>query len=694
MSRNNDSWGIEVGSNALKAMRLVRRDQEVEVAEYEVIQFKRILTTPDLDVDQAIQVNLDQFMSKHNLKRSRVVVSVPGNMAFAKFAKLPPVDPKKINDIVNFEAVQQIPFPIEQVEWDYQVFSQPESPDVEVGIFAITKDRVMRMLSNYQAVGISIDGLTLSALAVFNGMAYDMQLDDDSPGVMMMDIGTSNTDVIIFEGGSLWLRTLPIGGNTFTEALVRAFKLSYPKAEKLKREAGTSKYARQIFQAMRPVFAELVQEMQRTLGYYQSLNREAKMTKMIGLGSTFKLPGLQKFLKQQLQMDVVRPDRFQRIGIEGKREADFSEHALNLATAYGLALQGLGLDQVNANILPSHMVKQRLWSAKQPWIAAAAVVMLVASVVAWSRLIFDSQTFNGALENSQPKISKVLDLARDYKQKWSTVETKSDPRPKIENLRRVLDYRDVWPKLMHDLTLAARALEPQEALLQTDHAQIAAIPVGERRRVYIDSISAEYQFKLKGGSGARAGREGHLVDDIWGPADADGEKSGAGGSEGQVEATAPSFIVTLRGVTPHRDGGRLLSDRFIWWLRQNAQREDRPYRILDTNNSLVNIGKIVDEKAGSDAAGARPAARVPRNARAGRRVRGIAGRRDGSSGVVTDSRDGQVAGASTHVELDKLLPKRPKQADGMAHGQQFEIQFTIELVRPEQARLAQKESET
>ena len=70
------------------------------------------------------------------------MASVPGHMAFARFAKLPPVDPKELPKIVKFEAVQQIPFPIEEVEWDYQVFGQPDSPEVEVGIFAITKDKV------------------------------------------------------------------------------------------------------------------------------------------------------------------------------------------------------------------------------------------------------------------------------------------------------------------------------------------------------------------------------------------------------------------------------------------------------------------------------------------------------------------------------------------------------------------------
>ena len=152
---------------------------------------------------------------------------------------------------------------------------------------------------------------------------------------------------------------------------MRAFNLSFPKAEKLKREAGTSKYARQIFQAMRPVFADLVQEVQRSLGFYQSLNRDARLARLVGVGSTFRLPGLQKFLKQQLQIEVDRPTSadgklagFRRISAEGSQAADFSERAMNLATAYGLALQGLGQARVEAqhpagpDPSPAHVAEQ------------------------------------------------------------------------------------------------------------------------------------------------------------------------------------------------------------------------------------------------------------------------------------------------------------------------------------------------
>ena len=143
----------------------------------------------------------------------------------------------------------------------------------------------------YEDVGIVPDYVTLSPVAAYNAMAYDLQFTEKTPGTIILDIGTTSTDLIIAEAGRVWIRTFPIGGHHFTEALVNAFQLSYPKAEKLKREAESSKHARHIFQAMRPVFGDLAQDVQRSIGYYTSLHKEAKLERLIGLGSTFRLPG-------------------------------------------------------------------------------------------------------------------------------------------------------------------------------------------------------------------------------------------------------------------------------------------------------------------------------------------------------------------------------------------------------------------
>jgi type IV pilus assembly protein PilM len=97
---------------------------------------------------------------------------VSGQSSFARFIKLPPVEPKKIPEIVPFEAIQQIPFPLDDVEWSYQLFSEPDSPDVEVGIFAMRKELVRpahQATTPTQELNVQV--VQMNPLAVYNAMS-------------------------------------------------------------------------------------------------------------------------------------------------------------------------------------------------------------------------------------------------------------------------------------------------------------------------------------------------------------------------------------------------------------------------------------------------------------------------------------------------------------------------------------------
>ncbi len=656
----NDCWGVEVGADAIKAVRLVRKAGQITMAEHVVLPFKQILTTPDIDVDEQIQVQLDQFMQRHDLRKSAVWISAPGHMGFARFAKLPPVEPKKVPDIVKFEAVQQIPFPIEQVEWDYQTFQQEDSPDVEVGIFAMGRERVTAFLRNYEAVGLKIDGMTLSPVAVFNALVYDQDAKDQSQGTVFVDIGTTSTDVVVIWQGAIWVRTLQIGGNDFTEALVKAFKLSFPKAEKLKREAGTSKYARQIFQAMRPVFADLVQELQRSLGYFQSLKRDATLTKMVGVGSTFRLPGLQKFLKQQLQMDVQRLNGFNKIAVDGKDAAEFAETSINLATAYGLALQGLGEAEVQVNLLPAAVLQARMWKAKQPVFAAAAAVILLAVGVN----IFSLWQAKGQYDPSRlSQVSSVVTEASSLATQWNQVAGQDDPREKIEDIRRLLDGKSVWSLLLTDIQLAKQAANPQPETLTADYEKLMSIPRAERRQIYIESVKADYLVgpgRVSGSAPTTLSRQNEAWSvNPWG--------SGQG--------YAPAFRLLVTGTTPNKEGATFFSDTFIQWLRDNAERKNRPYRILIQGRPLISFDKVSDPTAGGrPGLGASAPLGLPPGFSPAALPPGL-----GGPGVATRRAGG----------MDDIFPQRPTRSESRAGDWSFEVQWTVELLPPPEARQAE-----
>lgn len=452
MASSTVSWGIEVGASSIKALKLeATGDGGAKVLDFAVVQHAKPLSTPGVDANDVIRVSLGQLTSQYDLTKATIAVSVPGHSAFARFAKLPPVEPKKVPDIVKFEAMQQIPFPLEQVEWDYQTFVTPDSPEIEVGIFAIHRDRVMERLTMLQDVGLVPNHVVLSPIAVYNALAYDLQFDNQSPGTIIVDVGTTSTDLVIATPGRVWVRTFPIGGHQFTEALVNQFQLTYPKAEKLKREAEDTKHARQVFQAMRPVFTDLAQDIQRSIGYFQSLNRDANLSRLIGVGSTFELPGLRKYLKQQLSLDVYRIEQFKRVTVEGERAQAFNTASLNLVTCYGLALQGLGLNTVGGNLMPVSVVRESMWKEKVPWFGLAAGLAVVGSVGFFARPWLDKMAI--AAKPPGTIINQVVSRFNDNKRQAEEagVLNAGEPDLRAANAVALFDNREVMQQILGDM---------------------------------------------------------------------------------------------------------------------------------------------------------------------------------------------------------------------------------------------------
>src|SRR3954468_23631170 len=144
------AWGIDIGNRALKAIKLIREGDQLRVEDFDVIEHETVLSNAGDNKDALIQTALANFIQRHPFKGGQVAIGVSGQSSFARFIKLPPVEPKKIPEIVRFEAIQQIPFPLDEVEWAYQLFHSEESPDVEVSIFAMRKELVNQNIKYFR----------------------------------------------------------------------------------------------------------------------------------------------------------------------------------------------------------------------------------------------------------------------------------------------------------------------------------------------------------------------------------------------------------------------------------------------------------------------------------------------------------------------------------------------------------------
>jgi type IV pilus assembly protein PilM len=511
MATVNSVWGIDIGQCAMKALKLREVDGELRVEALDVIEHARILSEADVDRVQLIRTALETFLSRQTMAGSLVAVAVSGQSGFTRFVKLPPVESKKIPDIVRFEAEQQIPFPIADVLWRWQSFQDPNGPDVEVGIFAMKRADVAEVLDHFDEVQLAVDVVQMAPLALFNFMIFDEQASPEG-ATLLADVGANKTELVVADGPRIWTRTIQIGGNDFTEALVKAFKLSFPKAEKLKRSAATSKYARQIFQAMRPVFSDLAQEVQRSLGYYTAMRREARFKKVVGLGNGFRLPGLQKFMEQQLNVPVVRVDSYNKLTGSGAVNAPMlNENVLSFAVAYGLAVQGLELSAVSTNLLPDEIVRRRLWGRKRPWFAAAGAVVLAALAAPLYRGLSDRAALApGEAYRDTESIARTLgEQSNRYQEMVSRAGPEEEP---VNKYRSLFGYRDYWPTLQSVLSAGLESAFAGQKLLeefdaahdqasrQKIMAQIRArYPVRTNRAmVFIRDMQATPLFSVQG----------------------------------------------------------------------------------------------------------------------------------------------------------------------------------------------------
>src|SRR6478672_6636184 len=173
-------WGIDLGQCALKALRLeVQEDGQVIATAFDYVEHPKILSQPDADPDQLTREALEKFLSRNSLKGDLVAISVPGQSGLARFVKLPPVEEKKIIDIVRFEAKQQIPFPLDEVVWDFQKIGSGEVTDgfameTEIGLFAMKRDQISRALAHFQDVNVEVHYIQMAPLALCNYVAYDL----------------------------------------------------------------------------------------------------------------------------------------------------------------------------------------------------------------------------------------------------------------------------------------------------------------------------------------------------------------------------------------------------------------------------------------------------------------------------------------------------------------------------------------
>ena len=393
----------------------------------------------------------------------RADVIVPTASLLTKTITVPHVGGVTPRESVAYEAERNIPYPLNEVTWDFQVISD-DGVETEILLTSMKADVADDFCSAVTFGSVSPATLQASSILDYNAWKY-CGLEED---VMILNMGAKASNLIIARGDGLFVRSVPIGGNAITQSISDNLGKSFMQAESIKRsyfsdasklEAGDAA-SDLIKNSVRSIAKRIAIELKRSILNYKRKGTVNSPTALYLTGRASLTPGLAEYLSEELQVGVNYLDTLSSLSVAPKvDQVLLSANHINLSELVGNAARMVISDSVGVNLLPEHVVKAKAFAGKKPFIILAAALLAAAAVPPFFVLSdsiaasekkareYKSRTapleqrylnFDNSKKETQVLVGKIDDLSALAKSKSNWIQLFADFE------QRLVESKDVW----------------------------------------------------------------------------------------------------------------------------------------------------------------------------------------------------------------------------------------------------------
>jgi len=411
-------------------------------------------------VQKALQELLPQFGSKE------ISLCAPGFHVFSKFIKLPPVDSSKVAQIVTYEAQQNVPFPLEEVVWDYQILGAAASGELEVLLVAIKNEIVDGLFKVAGAAGLKVGLVDVSSAALCNSFRFSY---GDLDGcTMLLDIGAKTSNLLFFEKGKIYSRSINIGANSITQDFANESKLPFGEAERIKVEEGfvslggayeepENPHQAAISKISRQILTRLHIQVNHTIQFYRGQQGGSAPQSLYLCGGGSVMTYTQQFFQEKLNMPVEYFNPFRGVEIAPTVDVEALQGvAHQFGETVGVALRSVAHCPVELNLTPKGSIKKQELSKKTPYFIASVISLIVA---VFAIGLFYSQMASIKESKADSIIAESGPLDKS-KKTITQLKTQIDQAKKdIDSVVKVVDERFWWVGVLNELNTVLAVVE-------------------------------------------------------------------------------------------------------------------------------------------------------------------------------------------------------------------------------------------
>jgi type IV pilus assembly protein PilM len=395
------------------------------------------------------------IMREQGIRPAPMLMTVSGQAVFPRFVKLPPVGRDKLKQIVQYEAEQNVPFPIDEVVWDYQLIGGDEG-ELNVMLVAVKIENIKRLTDAVQAAELEPEIVDVAPMALYNAVRFNYpELDVCS---MVLDMGARSSNLVFIEENRIFSRSIPVAGNTITQELMKEFDVDFDAAEAIKREHGfvafggvyagpDNETAERASKIIRSVLTRLHAEVNRSINFYRSQQGGAAPSIVFLTGGSSIIPHVDTFFRDKLKVDVEYLNPFSAVSVAESIDADRVNRDLqSLGEIVGLALRRALTCPVEINLMPPDLVARKAFRRRQPFFAMSAAGIVLTMLCWWVYFNRMGRMFEDRVNDVSAEVKAFQLLTADLNR---ASDEREEAVQRLGDVAGVIGMRRSWGEILN-----------------------------------------------------------------------------------------------------------------------------------------------------------------------------------------------------------------------------------------------------
>jgi Tfp pilus assembly PilM family ATPase len=307
--RRDTAWGIDIGNDSLKMVKLRTADGGRRVVALACAVFPhRKLLSQAVDYGEArdiVEESFGLFRGQHSLKGERLCVSLPGRLTVCRTLHLPHMEEKRTGEALRFEAQHVLPGELDDFRWRcYRPTLSGETLEDRQSshlLLAIGRQHIEQIEETFRRLKIQPDIVQTEYLALHNFLGFELAKEEqngesDRRATVLLDMGAGGTNMIVHSSRYLWGRYLGAGGHTFTRTILREFRLTLQQAEEWKRDPSQVDRWSRWEEALGSVFESFGKELRSALDAFAKDYPGERVGRILVVGGGAEMHGLIRYL--------------------------------------------------------------------------------------------------------------------------------------------------------------------------------------------------------------------------------------------------------------------------------------------------------------------------------------------------------------------------------------------------------------